>query len=87
VRGPRRGHRELHQDRRERAGHADAADDRLDARLRPVRPAGTVVELVRGGWTGDLSAAEALGAIAKAVAWTALSVFAVRRWFRWEPRH
>ncbi|GHE91311.1 transport permease protein [Streptomyces fumanus] len=52
--------------------------------LLPLTP---VVELVRGGWTGDLSAAEALGAIARAVAWTALSVFAVRRWFRWEPRH
>ncbi len=51
--------------------------------LLPLTP---VVTLVRGGWTGDLSAAEALGAVATAVAWTVLSVFAVRRWFRWEPR-
>ncbi|MFC8422289.1 ABC transporter permease [Streptomyces sp. NPDC057236] len=52
--------------------------------LLPLTP---VVTLVRGGWTGDLSAAETLGALATAVAWTLLAVFAVRRRFRWEPRH
>ena len=51
--------------------------------LLPLTP---VVTLVRAGWTGDLSAAETLGALATAVAWTLLAVFAVRRWFRWEPR-
>jgi ABC-2 type transport system permease protein len=51
--------------------------------LLPLTP---VITLVRGGWTGDLSASEALGAAATALAWTALGVFAVRRWFRWEPR-
>ncbi|MEU9353428.1 ABC transporter permease [Streptomyces griseoloalbus] len=51
--------------------------------LLPLTP---VVTLVRGGWTGDLAASEALGAVATAVAWTLLSVFAVQRWFRWEPR-
>ncbi|MBT2397265.1 ABC transporter permease [Streptomyces sp. ISL-100] len=51
--------------------------------LLPLSP---VVELVRGGWTGQLGAYEALGAVATAVAWTVLSVFAVQRWFRWEPR-
>ncbi|MGW0610197.1 ABC transporter permease [Streptomyces sp. NPDC002788] len=51
--------------------------------LLPLTP---VVTLVRGGWTGDLSAYEALGALATAVAWTLIAVFAVRRWFRWEPR-
>ncbi|MFI2377848.1 ABC transporter permease [Streptomyces sp. NPDC018964] len=51
--------------------------------LLPLTP---VVTLVRGGWTGDLSAYEALGTLATAVAWTLLAVFAVRRWFRWEPR-
>ncbi|WP_200306232.1 ABC transporter permease [Streptomyces adelaidensis] len=51
--------------------------------LLPLSP---VITLVRGGWTGDLSAYEALGAIATALAWTLLAVFAVRRWFRWEPR-
>ncbi|MGC9380257.1 ABC transporter permease [Streptomyces sp. MH13] len=52
--------------------------------LLPLTP---VVTLVRGGWTGDLPAYEVLGAVATAVAWTVVSVFAVRRWFRWEPRH
>ncbi|MFD5008210.1 ABC transporter permease [Streptomyces mutabilis] len=51
--------------------------------LLPLTP---VVTLVRGGWTGDLSAYETLGALATAVAWTVVAVFAVRRWFRWEPR-
>ncbi|CAL9489957.1 ABC transporter permease [Streptomyces sp. enrichment culture] len=45
-----------------------------------------VITLVRGGWSGELSAAEALGAAATALAWTLVAVFAVRRWFRWEPR-
>ncbi|MGW5867528.1 ABC transporter permease [Streptomyces sp. NPDC055239] len=49
-------------------------------------PLSPVIELVRGGWTGDLSGAETLGTLATAVAWTVVSVFAVRRWFRWEPR-
>jgi ABC-2 type transport system permease protein len=52
--------------------------------LLPLTP---VITLVRGGWTGDLSVYESLGALATAVAWTVLAVFAVRRWFRWEPRH
>ncbi|MDQ0749585.1 ABC-2 type transport system permease protein [Streptomyces africanus] len=51
--------------------------------LLPLTP---VVTLVRGGWTGDLSAYEALGAVATAVVWIVIAVFAVRRWFRWEPR-
>ncbi|MCL6738100.1 ABC transporter permease [Streptomyces neyagawaensis] len=51
--------------------------------LLPLSP---VIALVRGGWTGDLTAYEALGAVATALAWTVLAVFAVRRWFRWEPR-
>nr|WP_246203841.1 ABC transporter permease [Streptomyces tailanensis] len=51
--------------------------------LLPLSPA---ITLVRGAWTGDLTAYEALGAVATALAWTVLAVFAVRRWFRWEPR-
>ncbi|WAZ22688.1 ABC transporter permease [Streptomyces cinnabarinus] len=51
--------------------------------LLPLTP---VVTLVRGGWTGELSGYEATGALLTALAWTAVSVFAVRRWFRWEPR-
>ncbi|MFF7970357.1 ABC transporter permease [Streptomyces sp. NPDC007905] len=51
--------------------------------LLPLSPA---VRLVRGGWTGQLSAYEVLGAVATTLAWTVVAVFAVRRWFRWEPR-
>ncbi|MGW2722971.1 ABC transporter permease [Streptomyces sp. NPDC001492] len=51
--------------------------------LLPLSPA---IRLVRGGWTGHLSAYEVLGAVATALAWTVVAVFAVRRWFRWEPR-
>ncbi|WP_028815113.1 ABC transporter permease [Streptomyces flavidovirens] len=51
--------------------------------LLPLSPA---VALVRGGWSGQLGAYEALGAVGTAVAWTVLSVFAVQRWFRWGPR-
>jgi ABC-2 type transport system permease protein len=49
----------------------------------PLTP---VITLIRGGWTGDLPAYEALGAVATALAWTVVAVFAVRRRFRWEPR-
>ncbi|MFG3364233.1 ABC transporter permease [Streptomyces sp. NPDC090032] len=59
--------------------------DRL-ASMCELLPLTPVITLVRGGWTGDLSAYDALGAVATAVAWTVLAVFAVRRWFRWEPR-
>ncbi|MEV7076478.1 ABC transporter permease [Streptomyces sp. NPDC091972] len=51
--------------------------------LLPLSP---VITLVRGGWAGTLSAYEALGALGTALAWTVLAVFAVQRWFRWEPR-
>ncbi|MFF4256512.1 ABC transporter permease [Streptomyces sp. NPDC001663] len=51
--------------------------------LLPLSPA---IRLVRGGFTGQLSGYEALGAVATSLAWTVLAVFAVRRWFRWEPR-
>lgn len=45
-----------------------------------------VMTLVRAGWTGGVAAGDLLGAATAAVAWTAVSVFAVQRWFRWEPR-
>ncbi|MGW7209606.1 ABC transporter permease [Streptomyces sp. NPDC054837] len=59
--------------------------DRM-ASLCELLPLTPVITLVRGGWTGDLSAYEALGAALTALAWATLGVFAVRRWFRWEPR-
>ncbi|GHH06340.1 ABC transporter permease [Streptomyces lanatus] len=51
--------------------------------LLPLTP---VITLVRGGWSGDLSAYETLGPLVTALAWIVIGVFAVRRWFRWEPR-
>ncbi|MEV5878750.1 ABC transporter permease [Streptomyces sp. NPDC052101] len=51
--------------------------------LLPLSPA---IRLVRAGWTGQMSAYDALGALATALAWMVLAVFAVRQWFRWEPR-
>ncbi|MEE1929861.1 ABC transporter permease [Streptomyces sp. TRM 70351] len=52
-------------------------------RLLPVTP---VTELVRYGWLGGADALDALRALGLALVWTVLAVFAVRRWFRWEPR-
>ncbi|MGY4991957.1 ABC transporter permease [Streptomyces sp. 900105245] len=59
--------------------------DRL-ASLCELLPLSPAIRLVRGGWTGQLTAYETLGALATALAWTIVAVFAVRRWFRWEPR-
>ncbi|MFF8832198.1 ABC transporter permease [Streptomyces sp. NPDC015131] len=51
-------------------------------------PLSGVMTLVRAGWLGGGGGdgGELLGAALTALAWTALSVFAVQRWFRWEPR-
>lgn len=59
--------------------------DRLAAvcELLPLSPA---IRLFRGGWTGQLSTGGALTALTTALAWAIIAVFAVRRWFRWEPR-
>jgi ABC-2 type transport system permease protein len=51
--------------------------------LLPLTP---VITLLRGGWTGELSAYEVIGPVLTGLAWTVLGVLAVRRWFRWEPR-
>ncbi|MEW2129340.1 ABC transporter permease [Streptomyces sp. NPDC005435] len=59
--------------------------DRL-ARLCELLPLTPAITLVRAGWTGDLGAGEAVRAVIVALAWTGVAVFAVRRWFRWEPR-
>ncbi|MGW4274515.1 ABC transporter permease [Streptomyces seoulensis] len=56
------------------------------ARFCALLPLTPVITLVRGGWTGQLSGVEALRALALALAWTAAAGFAVRRWFRWDPR-
>ncbi|WP_367124954.1 ABC transporter permease [Streptomyces phytohabitans] len=49
-------------------------------------PMSPVMELLRGGWTGDLGAGGAVRALAVAWAWTALAAWTVRAGFRWEPR-
>ncbi|WP_042393277.1 ABC transporter permease [Streptacidiphilus carbonis] len=50
----------------------------------PLTP---VLDLVRAGWLGGTpSAAELVRELGAVLAWTLLAVFAVHRWFRWEPR-
>ncbi|MGP3969548.1 ABC transporter permease [Streptomyces sp. 6N223] len=49
-------------------------------------PFSPVMDLLRGGWTGDLAGTDQVRATLLALAWTCLAVLAVRRWFRWGPR-
>lgn len=49
-------------------------------------PFSGVMELVRAGWLGAPDTMELLAAGRNTLIWGALTVFAVRRWFRWEPR-
>ncbi|WP_328399016.1 ABC transporter permease [Streptomyces sp. NBC_00390] len=61
----------------------------MPARLASVcelLPLTGVMTLVRAGWLGGADGSEPAGAAVTALAWTVLSVFAVQRWFRWEPR-
>ncbi|RLV01570.1 hypothetical protein CTZ27_13930 [Streptomyces griseocarneus] len=51
--------------------------------LLPLTPA---MQLIRGGWLGGMSAGHTVQYLVTALVWVALGVFAVRRWFRWEPR-
>ncbi|PSJ27462.1 hypothetical protein B7P34_17460 [Streptosporangium nondiastaticum] len=51
--------------------------------LLPLTP---VIQLVRGGWLGGMSAHEAGGAILTGIAWTIVAAYGAKRWFRWEPR-
>jgi ABC-2 type transport system permease protein len=45
-----------------------------------------VMTLVRAGWLGGTGGYDLLGAGLTALVWTVLAVFAVQRWFRWDPR-
>ncbi|MFF4227269.1 ABC transporter permease [Streptomyces sp. L500] len=56
------------------------------ARFCELLPLTPVVQLVREGWLGGATLAGTLGHLGAALVWTALAVFAVRRWFRWETR-
>ncbi|MFD3521724.1 ABC transporter permease [Streptomyces sp. NPDC058653] len=51
-----------------------------------VLPMTGVVTLVRAGWLGGASGGDLLTAGLNTLVWTALAVFAVKQWFRWEPR-
>nr|WP_228387115.1 ABC transporter permease [Streptomyces katsurahamanus] len=42
--------------------------------------------LVRAGWLGGAASGDVATAALTALVWTLVSVFAVQRWFRWEPR-
>ncbi|MGE7385125.1 ABC transporter permease [Streptomyces sp. NPDC004126] len=49
-------------------------------------PLSGVMTLVRAGWSGGTSGYDLLGAALNTLAWMIVTVFAVQRWFRWEPR-
>ncbi|GHB01415.1 MULTISPECIES: ABC transporter permease [Streptomyces] len=50
-------------------------------------PFSPVMDLLRGGWTGDLGFVDQGRPVLAALAWTAVAALGVRRWFRWSPRH
>jgi ABC-2 type transport system permease protein len=52
-------------------------------RVLPLTP---VMTLIQVGWRGGATASGVVRDVSSAVVWIALAVFAVRRWFRWEPR-
>ncbi|MEV4742371.1 ABC transporter permease [Streptomyces sp. NPDC049555] len=56
------------------------------ARVCEVLPLTGIVQLVREGWLGGAGAGSVLAHLGAALVWVGLGVFAVRRWFRWEPR-
>ncbi|MFE0605955.1 ABC transporter permease [Streptomyces sp. NPDC058892] len=58
----------------------------LAASLCELLPLSGVMVLVRAGWSGGAEGGDLLGAGLNVLAWIVISVFAVQRWFRWEPR-
>lgn len=56
------------------------------ASLCELLPVTGVMTLLRAGWLGGGDPAELARAGVAALAWTGLSLYAARRWFRWEPR-
>ncbi|ARE75772.1 ABC transporter permease [Streptomyces sp. NPDC059558] len=63
---------------------ADALPDPV-ASLCELLPLSGVMTLVRAGWSGA-GDADLVQACLVTLAWTVNTVFAVQRWFRWEPR-
>ncbi|MEE1740215.1 ABC transporter permease [Streptomyces sp. BE147] len=63
----------------------DVLPDRV-ASLCELLPLTGVMTLVRAGWLGGAEGGDLLRAAMTALAWTVFAVFAVKRWFRWDPR-
>ncbi|MEU3184758.1 ABC transporter permease [Streptomyces sp. NPDC006923] len=63
----------------------EALPERI-ASLCELLPATGAMTLIRAGWLGGVDAYDLLGAGLNTLVWTVLAVFAVGRWFRWEPR-
>ncbi|MGI5472877.1 ABC transporter permease [Streptomyces sp. CA-132043] len=58
----------------------------LAAQIGAWLPFTPVMDLLRGGWTGDLGGMDQLRLILSALAWIGVAALGVRRFFRWEPR-
>lgn len=63
----------------------DVMPDRL-ATVCEFLPLSPVMALLRAGWVGGMGLEDTLRFLVVALLWTGLSLLAVRRWFRWEPR-
>ncbi|MEU9114908.1 ABC transporter permease [Streptomyces sp. NPDC048483] len=63
----------------------DVMPDRVAAVLE-LLPLSAAMELIRAGWSGGADAGDTLKQLVVGLVWAGLAVFAVRRWFRWEPR-
>ncbi|MEU5820575.1 ABC transporter permease [Streptomyces sp. NPDC047803] len=59
--------------------------DRL-ATVCELLPLTGVMTLIRAGWLGTSDGTDLLGAALTGLVWTTAAVFAVQRWFRWDPR-
>jgi ABC-2 type transport system permease protein len=63
----------------------DVLPDRI-ADICRLLPTTGMMTLVRAGWLGGVGGYELLRAALNALVWILIGAFAVRRWFRWEPR-